>query len=377
MNLKGLFFYGFDNATLHITNPGVDKKVTAQIMVLEQAGISCQQIKTSKKTSTSVWRRLRVRMPFGSPIGDFLTHYRKEFDDYDFYYIRCTAFLSLPRLMAIRKLRKRNPSAKILYELWSFPYRKDYTRRWIDIPFLIRDIFYRPILTRYIDRFVTVSHHDTIAGVPTIKMVNGIDLSKIQPAVPVPDDGTIHIIAVAKISPWHGYDRFLKGIASYYKNGGHRNVVLHIVGDGNEKNYLKSLIATLEIENRVIMHGFRIGKELDEIYNLCRIGLISLATQDKGVFVHSTLKSREYLAKGLPTISTGMTDVFINTDYKYNLELPPERIIDIEKVIKFYDDVYSHTPREKIISEIRSFAEQTIDIYSTMRPVVEYLSSCK
>ena len=55
------------------------------------------------------------------------------------------------------------------------------------------------------DRFVTVSHHDIIAGVPAIKMINGIDLSKIYPASPLPEDGSIHVIAVAKISPWHGW----------------------------------------------------------------------------------------------------------------------------------------------------------------------------
>ena len=376
MKLKGLFFYGYDNAGTHFANPGADKKVAAQMMVLEQSGMLCKRIQSSGNYSKSLWRRIRVRMPFGSPIGDFMTCYRDEFDGYDFYYIRCTAFLSLPRLLSIRKLRKHNPSAKILYELCTYPYRKDYTRRWFDFPFLIRDICYLPFLTRCIDRFVTVSHHDIIAGVPAIKMINGIDLSKIYPASPLPEDGSIHVIAVAKISPWHGFDRFIRGMAAYYKRGGRRSVVFHIVGEGHDKSSLEAMIAAFDIEDRVVMHGFKTGKELDMLYDMSHLGLISLATQDKDIFVHSTLKSREYMAKGLPTISTGITDVFINADYKYNLELSAEeRIVDLEKIIAFYDSIYSGTPRQKVISEIRSFAERNIDIHATMQPVIDYLKS--
>ena len=78
--------------------------------------------------------------------------------------------------------------------------------------------------------------------------------------------------------------------------------------------------------------------KLDEIYDHCQLGIISLATQDKDIHIHSTLKSREYLAKGLPTIATGITDVFIGTNYPYNLELPEDtNNIDIQSIISFYD----------------------------------------
>ena len=90
--------------------------------------------------------------------------------------------------------------------------------------------------------------------------------------------------------------------------------------------------------------------------------------------MHSTLKSRDYLAKGLPTMSTGMTDVFIGVDYKYNLELPMDaEIVDMNLVIDFYDSIYGSMTREEVIAEIRAFAERTVDINITMAPVVRYL----
>ena len=71
-----------------------------------------------------------------------------------------------------------------------------------------------PLMKRYIDRFVVVGDFTKISGVPAIPMRNGIDMSLIAPCEGrIPDDGTIHIAAVAKLSVWHGYDRFIRGAA--------------------------------------------------------------------------------------------------------------------------------------------------------------------
>ena len=122
--------------------------------------------------------------------------------------------------------------------------------------------------------------------------------------------------------------------------------------------------------------AIKTGAELDEIYDLCHLGVISLATEDKDIYIHSTLKSREYLAKGLPTIATGTTDVFIGTDYPYNLELPTDtNSVNIQSVISFYDSIYCTKTRQQVIAEIRAFAERHIDMNITMEPVIRYLSS--
>ncbi|MDE5929899.1 MAG: hypothetical protein K2H03_05400, partial [Muribaculaceae bacterium] len=65
---------------------------------------------------------------------DWLSEYRPEFDGYDFYYIRRPHFLSLRHLLAIRKIRRRNPDAVVLYELWTYPIKKELTKRWQDYP---------------------------------------------------------------------------------------------------------------------------------------------------------------------------------------------------------------------------------------------------
>ena len=232
-----------------------------------------------------------------------------------------------------------------------------------------------PFLKRYINRYVAVSNLDKIEGVATIKMKNGIDFDLIPPPINLsPEDRSIHIVAVAKITIWHGYDRFLQGMYRYYKSGGNRKIVLHIVGTGSGQQKLNEMIKEMNLNENVVMHGFKTGTELDAIYNKCHLGLISLATQDKDIYIHSTLKSREYLAKGLPTIATGITDVFVNTDYKYNLELPMnEKIVDMNRIIAFYDQIYTHATRQQVMTEIREFAERTIAIQTTMKPIIQYI----
>ena len=368
--IKGLYFYGYENADIRFRNAGIEKKVAAQIKALNQSGLSCRQVKYPKRFSLSIWRKIIMRLPFQGPIGDCLSRHKPEFDGFDFYYIRRPVFLSLPHLLSIRKIRKHNPNAVILYELWTYPFKKELTSRLFDYPLWWKEVCYMPFLKRYINRYVTVSNHNKISGVTTIKMANGIDFDLISPINPLPGNDAIHIIAVAKISVWHGYDRFLQGMYRYYKSGGKQKIVLHIVGTGFGQQKIKEM----NLNENVVMHGFKTGAELDAIYNKCHLGLISLATQDKDIYIHSTLKSREYLAKGLPTIATGITDVFVNTDYKYNLELPMnEKIVDMNRIIAFYDQIYTHATRQQVMTEIREFAERTIAIQTTMKPIIQYI----
>ena len=50
-----------------------------------------------------------------------------------------------------------------------------------------------------------------------------------------------------------------------------------------------------------------------------------------------------------------------------------EKVVDMNKVIEFYDRIYQSTPRQKVIAEIREFAERTIAIQNTMEPVIQYI----
>lgn len=374
MEKWGVFVYGKADSSSTPTPSGFDRKVAAQIKALNAAGLHCRQIIGREWNVGRLFRAIWVRLPFMGLRSDPLRHYDEAFDRVDFVYIR-RELMSLARMRTIRRIRRRNPQARILYEFPTFPVRREMTSRWIDYPLWWRERLYMPLLRGSIDRIVTVSDHETIYGIPTLRMVNGIDLGSVRPIDPAPEDGAVHIAAVAQLTAWHGYDRFLRGMAEYYASGGDRRVVLHLVGDGLFARKIAAKVAHYGLHERVVSHGYRTGAELDAIYDRCHLGLVSLATQDKEIYVHSTLKSREYLAKGLPTMATGMTDVFIGTDYRYNLQLPYEpQTVDLRRVLAFYDSIYSATPRRQVIAEIRAFAERTVDISIAMAPVIRYLS---
>lgn len=367
--MKGVYI-----SSNNINNIGIERKISAQIKAFKHNGMECGRIAGKAHIKLSLWQKVALRLPFLHSAYDVLNRYRYEIDNSDFVYIRRQGVMSWRRIATIRKIRRRNPNAKLLYEIPTYPFKKELTKRLVDYPLWWKECFYKRFLKYYIDRAVVVGDYDIIDGIKTIRMINGVDMRLISPIHPSPEDGAIHIMAIANIEWWHGYDRFIKGMSQYYQSGGQRVIVLHLVGTGPTEPLLTDQIHKLGLNNHVIMHGYKSGDELDEIYNCCHLGLISLATQDKDVYVHSTLKSRDYLAKGLPTMATGMTDVFIDVDYKYNLELPMDaESVDMNLIIDFYDRIYGTMTREQVIAEIRAFAERTVDINITMAPVVRYL----
>ena len=82
------------------------------------------------------------------------------------------------------------------------------------------------------DAIVTFSDATEIFGQRTINISNGVDFD----SIPIhhylaPSDDSIHLIGVAEVHIWHGYDRLIAGIGEYYKNTQNpRQVFFHIVG---------------------------------------------------------------------------------------------------------------------------------------------------
>ena len=79
------------------------------------------------------------------------------------------------------------------------------------------------------------------------------------------------------------------------------------------------------------------------------------------------MKSKEYLAKGIPIISDVMLDVFSEENKYFFYQL--KRDFNIEELVAFYDSVYSGRDKQEIIDEIRSFANRTCDMYKVLKRV--------
>ena len=92
--------------------------------------------------------------------------------------------------------------------------------------------------------------------------------------------------------------------------------------------------------------------------------------------ISSTLKTREYLAKGLPFVYSGSIDVFEGRDVDFCLRVPAdESPLDIEQVVRFYRSLVSNRTERELVERIRKFAELHVSMDAAMETVSRYFQS--
>jgi glycosyltransferase involved in cell wall biosynthesis len=355
---KGKFVVG--DLRIHQKNSsaiGVVKKIHEQTAVLNNAkDMSCEL----------------VSLPYTN--WQYIFTYSKYFRDernIDFIYIR-RFIVSQTILFLLKNIRNNNPACKILYEIPTYPYDKEHVTIRAKFSLFI-DKIYRNKLKQYVDRIVTMSEDDSIFGIPTIKIINGINCSNIPIQVPQKKEKDIHLIAVANFTKWHGYDRLIEGLNNYYKEKPSCKIYVHFVGDGGELNIYKQMVLQYNLSDYVVFYGLLSGEKLSEVYNKADVALASFGCHRIGVFLGSFLKTREYLARGIPMVSSTKIDV-LPKEFRYCLYVPEdESPIDISRIIAFYQDLLKQQSVSEIIHEIRAFAEEHCDMSKTMKPVIAYI----
>ena len=199
---------------------------------------------------------------------------------------------------------------------------------------------------KYIDLIASMSGEENMWGVNTIQITNAIDFDNITPHTYKGSKEDISFISVSYERDVHGYDRLIRGIYEYKKRGGNRNIYFHMVGSTLQSSI--ALIKKLNLEDVCRIHGPLYGEKLDEIYDMSNVGVGCLANHRIGSFYGSALKTKEYIAKGIPFIYGWKEAVLENFEYGLEFELC-EDPIDIEKVISFYDNL----DKTDLVSKIR------------------------
>ena len=222
---------------------------------------------------------------------------------------------------------------------------------------------------RYFDYAITYLDDDTIWGVPNITYDNGIDLG----AIPLRKVGApcevVRLLAVAKFSPHHGVDRLIRGLAEYK---GDRPVRLTLVGVGAENPSLEKLVSELKLGDSVVFAGAATGSKLDAFFDDADVAVGSLGLHRIGISLGSTMKSREYCARGIPFIYSFPEKGF-NGDEEFTLLLPSnDDPIPIDKVIAFANRVAADPETD---SKMRVFAEEQFDWKAQMDKVLKVLEA--
>lgn len=341
MKILFLVFHGFQAYN------GISKKIRYQIDAMKACGADVRTCYYEVQSDghrqwlvndeviadlgTGLVAKLKKRIDF-SPIVDYIKQ-----EKIDFVYIRSNHNANPFTIHFIKQLKRIG--IKVVMEIPTYPYDQEYTDRKLQ---LATDQLFRNQLCKHLDRIVTFSNDKEIFGCPTIRISNGIDFDSIplRTIQPNQDKEGIHLIAVAEIHFWHGFDRLIHGLGKYYQNNFTQPIYLHLVGDfggGREREEILPPIQTYRLEKYVICYGNQSGEALNNIFNKCDFAIGSLARHRSGITHIKTLKNREYAARGFGFIYSETDDDF--EQMPYILKVPADETpIDIQQLISFYQN---------------------------------------
>ncbi len=349
--------------------PGGIIKVEGQLKAFRKAGFEAELVPVH--ADKSMLGKLKIRVPFTS---DGCAWSSVDVGRFDVLYIRRPQFVSKDFIAFLDAAKSKNPRLKILYEIPTYPYDGE-QRTLAGYPLHLRERKRREGLVRYVDRIVDLSGQDMIWGIPTIQMLNGIDMDSVHPRRPSVPQSEINIICVASFAPWHAIDRLLEGMRIYYSASRQaRTVHVHLLGGGTEVARLRDKAAKCGLSDCVFFYGVCDKGQMDEMYDKCTLAVASLGLHRIGIDVASTLKTREYLAKGIPFVYSGGIDVFNEDPVDFCLQVPAdESPLNLVDLVAFCDSLNERETEDCLIKRIRGYAEARVSVDKAMKNVIDYL----
>lgn len=287
-------------------------------------------------------------------------------ENYIFLYIR---YFGSDRyfIKFLKKVKKLG--IKVFLEFPTFPYDGEVrASNFIEKIIIRRDKKFRTKLHNYIFRVITFANIDEILNISTIKLKNGIDVERLPLSKTEKIKGIFNLIAVANVSRWHAFDRLIFGMKNYFqKSDSEIDVHFKIVGGGNEVKSLIELTNKLGMESKVSFVGPKMEHELDREFEGIHMAVGSLGLHRIGLFESSTLKVREYTARGLPSV-IGYKDISINQEATFVIQIPSnESAVDIHELIQFYENL-KVTPYE-----IREYAKKYLTWKIQVKKIIDLI----
>lgn len=275
--------------------------------------------------TAKVWKRI-----YYSPI---INYARRE--GIEFVYIRSYHNANPFTLRLVKRLK--HIGAKVMMEIPTYPYDQEYITRSMKFHLII-DRCFRHRIAKALDGIVTFSNAKEIFGGNTIRVSNGIDFEAIPMKRRRNDTSKeLHLIGVAEIHYWHGFDRLVNGLAEYYRGNPEYKVYFHMVGPlsgEREREEILPVIRDNHLEPYVLPYGPLHGKELDEVFEKADFAIGSLGRHRSGITYIKTLKNREYAARGLAFTYSETDEDFDRMPYVWKVP-PDESPINVQELIDF------------------------------------------
>lgn len=183
---------------------------------------------------------------------------------------------------------------------------------------------------------------------------NGTNTSKLEFVEEIKNDRPQICFAGSPGFPWHGIDK-IEYLASECPE-----FDFHIVGEEGISH------------SNIKYYGYKSFSELQEIVKKCDVSVSTLSLHTKEMEEASPLKSRQYLAHGVPIIYA-YDDTDLNGDEEFSLKIPntPDNIQkNIQKIKDFVVKCHGNSELRK---QARKFAEEKLDITIKDKVRIEFI----
>lgn len=286
----------------------------------------------------------------------------------DLIYLRfMRTFAGAPAALAFAK----KAGAKLVVEHPTYPFANGKTTSLIRKPFFwyCDKVFQK--IEPMIDLYTLIGDpcDGTLNGRPAMNILNGVDVDRFSLHKPRADAEDIHMLALASMSRWQGYDRLLHAMAAYH---GNEKLVLHMAGEDGDGSLAqwRALAEELGIADQVVFEGAVYGEKLDDLVACCDIGIGGLGLYRKKQFVSMPLKLREYMACGLPFVYA-VDDPTMPDEPRFCLRIPnDDSIPDMEQLVTFAKQAKTDAEAPALM---HAYAREHMSWTGILKPVLERL----
>ena len=169
----------------------------------------------------------------------------------------------------------------------------------------------------------------------TQRFSNGINPDQFVMRMPPPLEKDFNLIMVASsYLAWHGLDRILRSLETYQSD----EVIVHLYLVGDVSDEYHGLIEQCASHDSVEVHvcGKRYGNALDDVFEKAHMACDSLAMYRLNMSESSTLKSKEYIARGIPFVYSAPDRDLTEIEACLFNAGNDDTLIDLKALVTFY-----------------------------------------
>lgn len=252
-------------------------------------------------------------------------------------------FFDMFYIKLLKELNRKK--TQVIIEAHSYPV---FTKNNYFNIFYILDKFYSRKVYKYCDLIAAMNNYKKIWGISTYEIENTLNIEKYSLKNYKKLQDKFILINVAFENKTHGLDRIINGLDTYYKNNPEIMIEIILIGEYSKKTI--NLVKKLDLLKYVHFVGKKTKEEIDEYMNKAHFAIGSLGNHRANSFYGSALKTKEYMARGIPFVY-GWNEKILK-DFPFALKVPlNEEKINLEEVLKFYRKI----DNEKLPQDIREY----------------------